>query len=237
MDHLAKTDPQANLRATLINLLELCRTPWNLDQTDTARVACKQLIERNKGICVYSPTKTIAIESGLGVDDGNELLVRDCIAFIAGIADGDIIDNSKRDAFCTMIEFEMNRIKELADQLNQLVDSVRSIGINKRDPNRKKDMTATKMFIASMVGLSIKQEIKPEEINWHEAELFLYVMHDLHLDFEVSGRRWQPNDINDLYNLAYVGKDDLYWTLEKRWIKIINDARMGHYLFRPDLTQ
>ncbi|MBP6390682.1 MAG: hypothetical protein KA175_07030 [Flavobacteriales bacterium] len=227
-------DPRTKLCATLINLLELCRTPRNLNQIDVARTACQQLIQRNKGICVYSPAKSIAVASGFGIEDGNESMIRDCITFIAGIADGDEIDATKRELFEAMITHERKRTTELADQYNRLVDSVRSIGINKRDPRRGLDLTSTKMYITKLAGLSINEEVKPEQINWAESELLLYTMHSLHLDFEVSGRRWQPNDINDLYNLAYVGKNDLYWTLEKRWIRIITNARMGHYLFSPE---
>lgn len=231
VDSLIKTYPQANLCGTLINLLELCRTPWNLDSTEVARVACKQLIQRNKGICVYSPMKSIAVASGLGVDDGNEVQIRDCMTFIAGIADGDGIKPKKLDVFRQMIEYEQQRLADIAAQQNALAASVRSMGINKRDPKRGHDMTATKLFIASMVGRSIKQEVTIDQIDWEEVELFLHTMHNLHLEFEVSNRQWQPNDINDLYNLAYVGKEDLYWTLERRWLHNIKAAGMGHYLF------
>jgi len=234
VDSLIKTDPKANLCGTLINLLELCRTPWNLDSTEVAQVACKQLIQRNKGICVYSPMKSISVISGLGVDDGNEDQIRDCMTFIAGIAEGDIIKPEKLEVFRKMIEHEQQRLTDIAAQLNALVASVRSIGIDKRDPRRDEDMTATKQFVASMVGRSIKQEVTIEQIHWEEIELFLHTMHHLHLDLEVSSRQWQPNDINDLYNLAYVGKEDLYWTLEKRWLHLIRGAGMGHYLFSPE---
>ncbi len=234
VDSLIRTDPQSKLLGTLINLLELSRTPWNLDQSEIARVACKQFMQRHKGICVYSPLKSIAIVSGIGVDDGNEKQVCDCVDFIAAIADGDEIDAAKKWKFRELIEFERKRLVELADQLNTLVDSARSAGVNKRDKMRGQDMTETKQFITSLASLSIRSEIKPEQINWDEAELLLRTMHSLFLDFEVSGRRWQPNDINDLFNLAYVGKDDMYWTLEKRWINIIKGANMGRYLFSPD---
>lgn len=233
VDSLQNISPQVNLCGTLINLLELCRTPWNIDNTEVARVACKQLIERNKGICVYSPTKSIAVASGLGVDDGNEVQIRDCMMFIAGIAEGEDIKPEKLEAFRRMIEYEQQSRSNIATQLNDLAASVRSVGINKRDPRRGKDMTATRQFIASMVGRSIKQQITVDQIDWQETELFLYTMHNLHLEIEVSNRKWQPNDINDLYNLAYVGKGDLYWTLDRRWLNSIKAAGMGHYLFQP----
>lgn len=233
VDSLIRTDPKANLCGTLINLLELCRTPNSLGRIEIVRVACKQLVQRNKGICVYSPTKSIAISSGLGIDDGNVEQIRDCMTFIASIAEGADIDPKKLEAFSIMVQQEQERLIALAGQLNALADSVQAQGINKRDPNRRKDTTDTKNFIAAMVGRAIRKEVKAEEIKWEEAELLLHTMHALHLEFEVSGRRWQPNDIHDLYNLAYVGKDDLYWTEEKRWIRIIKGAGMGHYLFSP----
>ena len=232
IDSLSRTDPQANLNATLINL-ELCRTPKNLTRLDETRVACKQLVQRNKGICVYSPLKSIAVTSGIGEDDGNEALVQDCMTFIANVAEGAEIDPNKRAAFAAMLQFEQKRLTDVAEQLNGLVDSVRELGINKRDPKRKTDINATKQLIASLVETVIKREVQVDQIKWDETELFLHTMHCLHLDFEVSKRRWQPNDVNDLYNLAYVGKSEKYWTLEKRWINVIKQAGMGHYLYQP----
>jgi len=40
----------------------------------------------------------------------------------------------------------------------------------------------------------------------------------------------QANDWYDFAILAYVQPGDKYWTREKRWINLINDAGCGHYL-------
>lgn len=232
-EQLARIDPKTRILATLISLLELCRTPWSLDQMDISRLACNQLVRYNKGICVYNPIRHIAIKAGLGVDDLNKEQVHDCMSFIAAIADGDEIDPNRREAFKDMIYCEREKLVIIADQLNKLVDRVRLDGVDKRDPNRGQDISLAKAFITSHIALSVKSEVVSEQINWDEAELFLKTLHWLFLDFEVSRRRWQPNDIYDLYNLAYVGKSDRYWTLDRRWVRVIESANMGHYLYDP----
>ena len=108
------------------------------------------------------------------------------------------------------------------------------MGISKRDPNRDKSLESTKRLITTMVSNSTKREVTIDQINWDEIELFLYVTHSLHLEMEVSKRRFQPNDLGDQYNLVYVGKDELYWTAEQRWIRVVQSAGMGHYLKSDD---
>lgn len=232
-DTLNDIDTQASLYATLINLLELCRTPNNLDRMDVTRVACQQILQRNRGIYVYSPTKHLAVVSGVIPDDGNDDQLRECLDLISAIADGADFDPDKRDAFVQRIGLHQEHASSLAAQLNGVVDAVRAMGIKKNDPLRYTDINSTKGLIASQVGIAAKCEVAVDDIDWKEAELLLHTMHWLHLDLEVSKRRWQPNDVNDLYNLAYVGKGKQYWTLEQRWNKVIEQAGMGHYLYRP----
>lgn len=232
-DTLHRIETQTSLYATLINLLELCRTPNHLDRMEVTRAACQQLIQRNRGVYVYSPTKHLAVVSGILADAGNDEQLRECMDFIGAIADGAEIDPDKRNAFAERIGLYQEHGSNLAEQLNGIVDAVRAMSIHKRDPYRYNDINATKRLIASLVGIATNREVVVDDIDWEEAELLLNTMHWLHLDLEVSKRRWQPNDVNDLYNLAYVGKGKQYWTLEKRWTKVIEQAGMGHYLYRP----
>jgi hypothetical protein len=44
------------------------------------------------------------------------------------------------------------------------------------------------------------------------------------------------NDDNDLKNMIYVQPTNLYWTLEKRWLTIVKEAKFEKYLYHSTLN-
>ncbi|MFW6351554.1 MAG: hypothetical protein ACOC2E_04145, partial [Bacteroidota bacterium] len=50
-------------------------------------------------------------------------------------------------------------------------------------------------------------------------------------DMELGAVKLQPNDWYDLFLLTYVQPGNKIWTKEKRWIRYIQRAGMGSYLF------
>lgn len=59
--------------------------------------------------------------------------------------------------------------------------------------------------------------------------VFSFFYKTLELD---ESRKFRLNDWMDLFNLAYVDDNSLYWTRETYWLRIIQDAGMGHFLFK-----
>lgn len=68
-----------------------------------------------------------------------------------------------------------------------------------------------------------------------EIELFTYTFNRWLLDLDVEGEMATVNDVIDLFNMIYVGQTDKYWTEEKKWLRKVKKAGMGHYLFDPQL--
>lgn len=60
----------------------------------------------------------------------------------------------------------------------------------------------------------------------------ILVLDKLFKDLETGERKWQRNDLFDLFNLAYVRRGDKYWTNEKKWIDIIKAVGCEHYLYQ-----
>lgn len=65
-----------------------------------------------------------------------------------------------------------------------------------------------------------------------EYELLILVLDKFFKDLETGERKWQRNDLFDLFNLAYVRRGDKYWTNEKKWIDIIKAVDCEHYLYK-----
>lgn len=66
--------------------------------------------------------------------------------------------------------------------------------------------------------------------NLKRFELFLTAFLQLSRNVEIAKWVMQPNDAYDLYNLIYVKPGDKYFTREKRWINLITEVGLSHYL-------
>jgi hypothetical protein len=80
-----------------------------------------------------------------------------------------------------------------------------------------------KMFSDDKINLQNK--------NIKNFELFLTAFLQLSRNAEIAKWKIQPNDTYDLYNLIYVKPGDKYFTMEKRWINLITEVGLSHYLF------
>lgn len=71
-------------------------------------------------------------------------------------------------------------------------------------------------------------------INWSEFNFFVQIWTKLFADKIIMRQaKFHDNDIFDLFNMAYVGSSDYYWTLEKNpWLRLINsDENTKKHLF------
>jgi hypothetical protein len=132
-----------------------------------------------------------------------------------------------------------NREKEgvdIAKAENLLSDSVRQKAKKEYKADKQKYLDTVAKNIVSLLGLYLKEFTNgrvefPADYKFEQIELFLNAYVEYFFKLDVGGMRVQPNDAYDLYNLIYVKPGMKYWTLEKRWIRIVEDSQMGHYLF------
>jgi hypothetical protein len=64
-----------------------------------------------------------------------------------------------------------------------------------------------------------------------EYELLIKSLNELLREISRSTQKLQDNDWIDMFNLTYVGKEDLYWTFEKSKKRLIDRVGLSHYLF------
>lgn len=134
-----------------------------------------------------------------------------------------------------------NREKEgvdIAKAENLLSDSVRQEAKKAYKKDKQNYFDAVANNIVSLLGLYLKEFTKekvefPSDYKFEQIELFLNAYVEYFFRLDVGGMRVQANDAYDLYNLIYVKPGMKYWTLENRWLTIIKDSGMGHYLFTP----
>jgi hypothetical protein len=125
---------------------------------------------------------------------------------------------------------------DIAKAENLLSDSVRQKAKKAYKDDKQKYFDNVAQNIISLLSLYLKEFTQqrvdfPFGYKFDQIELFLNAYVEYFFKLDVGGMRVQPNDAYDLYNLIYVKPGMKYWTLEKRWLRIIDDCGMGHYLF------
>lgn len=122
---------------------------------------------------------------------------------------------------------------EYVNNLNLLLIEMRSkiINLDGDRYNFKKYLrNNTKKFSEEILLEIFSNELKLQIkqilpfVNWEEFEFFNEML-NLYLLEKLKSRdaKFHLNDIFDLFNMAYVGKNDLYWTIEiNPWLRIMN---------------
>ena len=120
--------------------------------------------------------------------------------------------------------------KNFADLINENADMVKT---KIRDKSKHKfldDTIQNREMISSWVEHITGHKLSIN-FNWGMVELFMNVLGVFFLNIEIGKNRMTKNDVIDLLNLIYVLPDHFYWTQEKKWLRLINQAGMGKYIY------
>lgn len=104
--------------------------------------------------------------------------------------------------------------------------------------DKEKYYSTVSEHIVALLNTYLKEFSKgriefPSNYDFDQIELFMNAFAGYIFKLDVAKMRVEANDAYDLYNLIYVKPGMKYFTLEKRWSNIINDAGVGDYLFKP----
>nr|WP_315239640.1 hypothetical protein [uncultured Flavobacterium sp.] len=72
---------------------------------------------------------------------------------------------------------------------------------------------------------------KIPRLNKDKNELLIDTFDDVLREVSKSGKKIKDNDWIDIFNLTYVGKGDLYWTMEKSKLRHIQNSGNVNYIF------
>lgn len=92
----------------------------------------------------------------------------------------------------------------------------------------------TIQFILKLANDNLQQinDTFPKIITLNEEyNLLIETLNELLREVSRSTQKLKDNDWIDIFNLTYVGKNDLYWTLEKSKIRLITNIGLDKYLF------
>ena len=156
-----------------------------------------------------------------------------------------VIDYNVLESLAILIKYDVSHflqdplkikeVREFIDTVNEPYVRL-SNEINAALPDLRKTYSNKQSFKASqtnweiynMVVEIIAQRIKTEGNYKLENCEFFIVMQDKYFRMLISDEKFkaEPNDFNDLMNMVYVGKNDKFYTQEKKWIEFANQAKM-----------
>lgn len=132
-----------------------------------------------------------------------------------------------------------NILQDLADKVNEMLPLVRHNIKSSTGKKAHRKVFSLPLF-AELLNFYVRSftegevELDIETYPWEEVELFIRVWDNYFKELEVSSsQKFQANDWFDLFNMAYVSKDSLYWTEENKWVRLIeSDENTKKFLFK-----
>ncbi|MFN8393849.1 MAG: hypothetical protein U0176_04160 [Bacteroidia bacterium] len=151
--------------------------------------------------------------------------------FLRRIAYGSTIADDKRVSFEEEIDIEKDGLHVVADHLNKSALDIKSRIKNNAQHRKEDTTTGNRTLIEYLVSEATEESEDFSDYDWKQIELFEAVLNHVLKEVEVGSKKFKANDFVDLFMLLYVQPGMLYWTDDKKWLSLIREAGMGHYLF------
>jgi hypothetical protein len=215
----------------IYNILELSSTPNLIKIEDEVREAHRKLIHYNDHLILEPPFIYIA-KMFCDVDFFAEKQFGDFFKFSSAIANGAKVDPHKIELYHAWAKDIRSNGDVAAEFANKKLEEIRPNIIDKKAHRKKDTIQVTLSLIRSLVIDASKGGCDVTEKDLSGIELLVRTMDFFFKELEVSQQKMKPNDLADLFMLAYVQPGDKFWTTEKQWIRMIADAGCEEYLFK-----
>lgn len=216
---------------TYINIHELCKTKNLLDKEELVRNVIRKLFHFKANTIFEPPFIYIAkLHNKVEFDVRKEISV--LLEFTSKIASDYPIDSNKLDELRTLLNNVENDFLDISEIFNQQVQKVKKSITNKKLHKSNDTTQLNGRFLNFLVETSTNKKNNLIGFDLDRIELLTKTMDCFFKKLEVSQMKFQLNDWYDLLILSYVQPGDKFWTKEKRWINLINEAGCENYLFK-----
>ncbi|WP_413998138.1 hypothetical protein ACMDB5_10095 [Flavobacterium sp. W1B] len=221
-----KKDPIA---PTFANIHELSKSENLIDKEDLSRSAI-QMLFKFKENTIYEPPfiYLTKLKQEYKYDIISE--IGHWLEFTSKFAVGHSISPDKLEEFKQEILAGRESLEEVAKLFNNEAENIRNRILDKKAHKKIDTYQITAEFINFCVEQSTKGKVNIDGFELGNIELLVKTLDHFFKTLETSHMKVQANDWYDFAILAYVQPGDKYWTREKRWQNLINDAGCGHYL-------
>ncbi|MBI1226925.1 MAG: hypothetical protein GC192_16965 [Bacteroidetes bacterium] len=112
---------------------------------------------------------------------------------------------------------------DFINSMSPIVNSNIKNTVGKKQHRKKDTSGGIKKLIQMMIDRNIpNSKIDWTNYPWEKIVLFVKTWDLFFKELELSGMKGESNDWYDLFNMVYVNDNEKYWTLEKKWNRLIN---------------
>ena len=216
---------------TFANIHELSKSENLLDKEELSRSAI-QILFKFKENTIYEPPFIYLARLKQDYEYDIVLEIGQWLEFTSKFAKGHSINPEKKEFFKQEILARRKNLEEVAKYFNDEAENIRTRILNKKAHKKIDTYQITAEFINFCVEQSTKGKVNLDGFNFDNIELLVKTLDRFFKTLETSHMKVQANDWYDFAILTYVQPGDKYWTREKRWINLINEAGCGHYLIK-----
>lgn len=216
---------------TFANIHELSKSENLLDKEELSRSAI-QMLFKFKENTIYEPPFIYLARLKQDYEYDIVLEIGQWLEFTSKFAKGHSINPEKKEFFKQEILAGRKNLEEVAKFFNDEAENIRTRILNKKAHKKIDTYQITAEFINFCVEQSTKGKVNLDGFNLDNIELLVKTLDRFFKTLETSHMKVQANDWYDFAILTYVQPGDKYWTREKRWINLINEAGCGHYLIK-----
>lgn len=219
---------------TMANIFELSKTKNVIHAEDQVRAALQSMFHFNRNVICEPPFVYLAgISNDIEFDIQAE--VGTYLRFAELFASGEKIRENKFAEYEEYINKISDALKQASDFINKTI-AERKQEISDRRAHKIKDTVPyTAGFINFMVKVVTQHQYNTDQLDLSQVELLIRTLGKFLHNMERSKTKLQPNDWYDFLQLGYVQPGDKYWTKEKKWLSLIQEAGMEDYLYEGPL--
>lgn len=215
------------------NLWEMANTGALHDRPDMVRNGIRKAMLCSKRMILTEPLRYLTKRANKKFSVKTRVYTKQMLIFTQKIANGYGIDEKRKEEFYHFIQQSKEHLKQIADDFNKTALDCKSKIKNCKKHRETNTYFLTIRYLDFMVQQATDKQFNLKKLPLKEYELLILVLDKFFKELETGERKWQRNDLFDIFNLAYVRRGDKYWTNEKKWIDIIKAVGCEHYLYEP----
>jgi len=210
---------------TYLSIRELIYTENFVQKGDLVRQALTAMFRYEHNLLIDPPLLYLSRQKNYKPDEVVSGNMVHLIKVAKLIIQGSAVDAQYAPQVLKFIKADREPVKEETKALNN--------AIIKREPNIGNRFFEAETLILKMInGFTKGTIIDLYDFDFKNFDLLVKLTEYFFFKvLETTPTSMKVNDWNDLGILAYVSPSNLYWTKDREWLKHIEKAGLGHYLF------
>lgn len=236
MAKLTLPDPSKYaLVCTHSTITELAFTPNIFGKLDIVQEAVNQILNSASDILMAPPLDyaRMIIDNSYN----QEFKVEDDLVFaflrvVMNHPSDGLIDNESKEQLTFIVNERNKNFVAWASYLNELNEPMKNMSsqLKRYHSQEELKLDLRKLFMLELND-SHNTNYTAEEISWDSFEFYENIHSQYYRNLRFSKMKADSNDKYDLENMIYVQPNDLYWTKEKRWLRMAKESNLENYLY------